>query len=65
MALNNDKVHIHVKRTGTTDISIKGGGRRFLKRKLSEFKTICFKENQKIPWHNSKLESYKTWQKEK
>ena len=29
MALNNDKVHIHVKRTGTTDISIKGGGGDF------------------------------------
>jgi hypothetical protein len=34
MALNNDKVHIHVKRTGTTDISIKGGGEIFKKKNI-------------------------------
>jgi hypothetical protein len=34
MALNNDKVHIHVKRTGTTDISIKGGGEEIFKKKI-------------------------------
>jgi hypothetical protein len=34
------------------DISIRGGP--FLKKKKSDFKTICFKKNQKIPRCNSK-----------